>query len=127
MADYPEVAPQGYTQGQKWGQAHYASCTRYWTTGCQRVLSRPLLLCLSEPATALALLGFLTSQTAAIDNSCPTGLGGGFAEHLALRGAAQEMLDPFALSKGGGQLGGTSLTYPMGLLERTRDVGYTKV
>lgn len=72
-----------------------------------------------------------------IDNSCPTGLRGGvregtqkceaIAEHLALRVAAQGVLDPFALSKVGGQLGGTCLTYSMALLEGMSDAGYATV
>lgn len=53
MAGHPEVAPQGYTRGQRWGQVHYVSHRRY-VTEYQGIPNGPLLLCLTKPATALA-------------------------------------------------------------------------
>ena len=50
------------------------------------------------------------------------------AEHPALRVAAQEMLDTFALSKVGGQLGGHPPYHiPWGFWKEQADVGYAKV
>ena len=53
-------------QGERWGQAHYMSYPRCAATGCQGFPPGHSLLCLSEAATALAPLGFLTCQIAVI-------------------------------------------------------------